>query len=288
MAAAPSQTCNTPSQPIIIRTFACQYSGHLRYFIEFAYNGTHYHGWQKQPNVISVQEVLEKALSLLLRTSVETVGAGRTDTGVHASQAFAHFDAPTIASIEDIVYRLNAVLPKDIAVYRIIPVHDDAHARFDARSRTYHYRIHRRKNVFAENLSWYFPRKLQLDAMNHAAQHLLRHDDFQCFSKVDTDVHSFICHITEAHWTINQHDLVFTITANRFLRNMVRAVVGTLLDVGLERIQPDDVLRIIETRNRCEAGFSAPAHGLYLARIEYDYISAHLPEHNLTHDTLLK
>lgn len=246
----------------------------LRYFIEFAYNGTAYHGWQKQNNVPSVQEVLETKLSLLLRETIGCTGAGRTDTGVHASQAFAHFDAAEISDIPDTVYRLNAVLPKDIAIRRIIPVHDDAHARFDAKWRTYHYLIHRNKEVFLENLSWYFPRKLDVDAMNRAASHLLGQDDYQCFSKVDTDVHTFICTIREAHWTEHEGRLMFTITANRFLRNMVRAVVGTLLDVGLNRIQEDEVAKIIETRDRRKAGFSAPAHGLYLANIEYDYIDS--------------
>lgn len=250
----------------------------MRYFIEFAYNGTAYHGWQKQPNVPSVQEALEKALSILLRGTIETTGAGRTDTGVHASQAFAHFDANPIADIPDTIYRLNAVLPKDIAVHRIVGVHDEAHARFDAKWRTYHYFIHRQKEVFYDNLSWYFPRQLDVARMNEAATHLLSHNDFQCFSKVDTDVHSFICTIRQAQWREHGSQLVFTITANRFLRNMVRAVVGTLLDAGLGRISPDEVNRIIETRDRREAGFSAPAHGLYLAHITYDYLDNPSPD----------
>ena len=250
----------------------------MRYFIEFAYNGTAYHGWQKQHNVPSVQEALEKALSLLLRETIETTGAGRTDTGVHASQAFAHFDADEITDRDDLVYRLNAVLPRDIAVRRIIPLHDDAHARFDARRRTYHYLIHTRKEVFLENLSWQFAPALDVDKMNRAASVLPLYNDFECFSKVDTDVHSFICKITQAHWERTAHGLKFTISADRFLRNMVRAVVGTLIDIGRGRIAEESLERIIESRDRGQAGFSAPACGLYLADIQYDYINTHSPD----------
>ncbi len=250
----------------------------MRYFIEFAYNGTAYHGWQKQLNVPSVQEALEKALTLLLRDTIETTGAGRTDTGVHASQAFAHFDAGEIADREDLVYRLNAVLPRDIAVRGIIPLHDEAHARFDARRRTYHYFIHTRKEVFLENLSWQFAPALDLDRMNRAASILPLYNDFECFSKVDTDVHSFICRIAQAHWERTPNGLKFTISADRFLRNMVRAIVGTLIDIGRGRIPEDALERIIESRNRSEAGFSAPACGLYLSQIQYDYIDNPSPD----------
>ncbi len=262
----------------------------MRYFIEFAYNGTAYHGWQKQHNVPSVQQALEEALSLLLRRSIETTGAGRTDTGVHASQAFAHFDGPEIHDREDLVYRLNAVLPRDIAVRRIIPLHDDAHARFDARRRTYYYFIHTRKEVFLENLSWQFAPALDFDKMNRAASVLPLYNDFECFSKVDTDVHSFICRITHARWERTPNGLKFTITADRFLRNMVRAIVGTLIDIGRGRIPEDALERIIESRDRCQAGFSAPAHGLYLAEIQYDYIDNPSPDRNgvLLHGTSLQ
>ena len=252
----------------------------MRYFIEFAYNGTAYHGWQKQLNVGSVQQTLEEALSTLLREKIETTGAGRTDTGVHASQAFAHFDASEIPDREDLVYRLNSILPRDIAVRRVIPLHDQAHARFDARRRTYHYLIHTQKEVFLENLSWQFSPALDVDRMNRAASVLPLYNDFECFSKVDTDVHSFICRIAKAYWEPTPQGLKFTISADRFLRNMVRAIVGTLIDIGRGRIPEDALERIIESRDRCQAGFSAPAHGLYLAEIQYDYIDNPSPDRN--------
>ncbi|HEX9981049.1 MAG TPA: tRNA pseudouridine(38-40) synthase TruA [Flavobacterium sp.] len=250
----------------------------MRYFIEFTYNGTAYHGWQKQRNVPSVQQTLEEALTMLLRETIETTGAGRTDTGVHASQAFAHFDCSGIPDVRDLAHRLNSCLPKDIAVQAIIPLHADAHARFDAKKRTYHYHIHQFKDVFAGKLSWEFAQQLDVDKMNEAAQVLFNYDDFQCFSKVDTDVHSFICHIYEAEWTQGQNRLMFTISADRFLRNMVRAIVGTLIDVGRNRISVSGFEAIIKSKDRTRAGFSVPAHGLYLQKIEYDYIDSRSPD----------
>ncbi|RZJ31735.1 MAG: tRNA pseudouridine(38-40) synthase TruA, partial [Flavobacterium sp.] len=197
----------------------------------------------------------------------------RTDAGVHARQQFAHFDCENELNPERLAYNLNACLPKDIAIKKIIPVHDDAHARFDARRRTYEYHIHKYKNPFLENLSFQYLHRLDLDEMNRAAQLLLTHSDFECFSKVKTDVSTFICRIFAADWAEADGKLVFTISADRFLRNMVRAIVGTLINVGLGRVSLEQFTAIIESKNRCEAGFSVPAHGLYLTKIEYDYIS---------------
>jgi tRNA pseudouridine38-40 synthase len=244
----------------------------LRYFIEFAYKGTHYHGWQYQPNAASVQQTLNTALSLLLRTEIDAMGAGRTDTGVHASQMFAHFDFDNEIDPPVLVHKLNSFLPKDIAVKNIIPVHDTAHARFDATRRTYEYHIHTFKDVFEDHGSWQLSHALDIDAMNEAAALLFGHTDFESFSKVNTDVNTFNCRIFEARWTKNNDRLVFTISADRFLRNMVRAIVGTLVNVGLGKISVDDFNAIIEGKDRGKAGFSVPAHGLYLTRIEYDYI----------------
>lgn len=244
----------------------------MRYFIQFAYNGTHYHGWQIQPNASSVQETLNKAFSVLLNEAISIMGAGRTDTGVHASEMYGHFDTEKTLDIPVLVHKLNSYLPKDIAVFDIIPVHDDAHCRFDARKRTYQYHINRVKNPFLEELSWYVTQKLDLDLMNEAAQILLKHTDFQCFSKVNTDVNTFDCTIFEAFWKKENDKLIFTISANRFLRNMVRAIVGTLINIGLKKITLTDFENIIASKSREKAGFSVPAHGLYLTKIDYDYL----------------
>ena len=246
----------------------------MRYFIHLAYNGTAYHGWQIQPNAASVQETLNKAFSVLLQSEINLMGAGRTDTGVHAKEMFAHFDFETSFDIPNLVHKLNSFLAKDIVIYNIIPVHDEAHTRFDATKRTYEYHIHQFKNPFLDELSWYFHQSLDVDMMNKAAQQLLNYTDFECFSKVNTDVNTFDCTIFEAHWKRNENDkLVFTISANRFLRNMVRSIVGTLVNVGLQKITLDDFTKIIESKNREKAGFSVPAHGLYLTKVDYDYIN---------------
>jgi len=244
----------------------------LRYFIKFAYNGTNYHGWQFQPNAASVQETLTKAMSTVLNSEVELMGAGRTDTGVHAKTMFAHFDCEKDLESGSIVHKLNSFLPKDIAVFEIIPVHADAHARFDATQRTYEYHINTFKDVFSQDLSWYYHQNLDVDLMNKAAEILLQHTDFQCFSKVNTDVNTFNCKITEAFWTAENNKLVFTISADRFLRNMVRAIVGTLINIGLHRITIEEFNNIIKSKDRGEAGFSVPACGLYLTKIKYDYL----------------
>jgi tRNA pseudouridine38-40 synthase len=245
----------------------------LRYFIDLAYKGTNYHGWQSQPDTTkTVQENLEQKLSMVLRMPIKIVGAGRTDAGVHARQQFAHFDYDQKIEPVKLAYNLNACLPDDIAIHQIIPVHDQAHARFDAKRRTYEYHIHKHKDAFLQQRSFQYLYRLDVDKMNEAAQLLFNYDDFECFSKVKTDVGTFICRIFEARWTETDEKLLFTISADRFLRNMVRAIVGTLIDVGLGKITVGDVSRIIEGKDRNKAGFSVPAHGLYLTKIEYDYI----------------
>lgn len=244
----------------------------MRYFIQFAYNGTHYHGWQIQPNASSVQETLNKAFSVLLNEPISIMGAGRTDTGVHATEMFGHFDIEKNLDVPVLVHKLNSYLPKDIAIFDIILVHDDAHCRFDATKRTYEYHINTFKNPFLEELSWYVSQKLDLDLMNEAAQILLKHTDFQCFSKSNTDVNTYDCTIFEAFWKEENDKLIFTISANRFLRNMVRAIVGTLINIGLKKITLNDFENIIASKSREKAGFSVPAHGLYLTNVYYDYI----------------
>ncbi len=244
----------------------------MRYFIKFSYNGTQYHGWQSQPNAISVQETLNKAMSVILNSEIDLMGAGRTDTGVHAKMMFAHFDFDASIDSKSLVHKLNSYLPKDIAVFDIYAVKENAHARFDAKKRTYEYHIHTFKNVFLQEQSWYCLHELDIDLMNIAAAELLKFTDFQCFSKVHTDVNTFNCKIEEAYWRKENESLIFTIAADRFLRNMVRAIVGTLLNVGLKKITIEDFIKIIESKNRSEAGFSVPAHGLYLTKIEYDYL----------------
>jgi tRNA pseudouridine38-40 synthase len=252
----------------------------LRYFIKLAYNGTNYHGWQYQPNASSVQETMNKAFSVILNSEINLMGAGRTDTGVHAREMYAHFDFETPFEVPTILHKLNSFLPKDIVVYSIFPVDDEAHTRFDATKRTYEYHINTFKDAFLQEQSWYFHQKLDLELMNKAARILLNYTDFQCFSKVNTDVNTFDCSIFEAHWTRGEAEqsgakqengkLIFTISANRFLRNMVRSIVGTLINIGLHKITLEDFEKIIESKNRDKAGFSVPAHGLYLTKIVYD------------------
>jgi tRNA pseudouridine38-40 synthase len=241
----------------------------LRYFIQFSYFGKAYHGWQNQPNAITVQEVLEKALSTLLRDKIDVVGAGRTDAGVHAKQMFCHFDFDSIEDKKDLAYRLNAFLPDDIAVQEIRTVVDGAHARFDAIERTYEYWLVREKDPFLFDYAHWVKHPLDLPAMNEAAKMLLEYTDFECFSKSNTDVKTFNCDVRQAYWEARADKWVFTITADRFLRNMVRAVVGTLLDVGLKKITSEDMHRIIASKDRSEAGVSVPAKGLYLTKVIY-------------------
>jgi len=241
----------------------------LRYFIELSYNGKDYHGWQNQPNAITVQQVLEEALSTLLQTKIEIVGAGRTDTGVHALQMYAHFDVETQLEISYLIYKLNNYLPKNIAVHTIFKVKDDAHARFDAESRTYHYKIATNKNVFTFDFEYLLQLPLDVEKMNQACNILLEYKDFQCFSKSNTDVKTYHCNIKKAEWTKENDSLIFIITADRFLRNMVRAIVGTMLEIGLGKLKVNDLHNIIKSKNRSQAGYSVPAHGLYLTNITY-------------------
>ena len=245
----------------------------MRYFIEFAYKGTNYHGWQTQPNAVTVQETLDQALSIVLNCDITTLGAGRTDTGVHASQMYAHFDCFEELDSETIVYKLNSYLPNDIAVFRIIPVHFDAHARFDAKKRTYEYHINTVKNPFTNETSWYHHNEPDVNLMNEAAQMLIGKRDFQSFSKVHTEVNNFNCEVFEANWHKENDKLIFTISADRFLRNMVRAIVGTLVNIGLGKLNIAQLETIIASKDRSKAGFSVPAHGLFLTKVEYEYIS---------------
>lgn len=241
----------------------------MRYFIQFSYFGKPYHGWQKQPNAITVQQVLEEALSTLLRHPAETVGAGRTDTGVHAKEIFAHFETDAIADDVHFVYRLNALLPEAIAVRQIYEVSDGAHARFDAIQRTYEYWIVQEKNPFYSDSAQYIKHPLDVSVLNEAAAVLLEYRDFECFSKSKTDVKTYRCEITKAIWEKKGDKLVFTITADRFLRNMVRAIVGTLLEVGQGKRTVDDVKRIVNSKDRSEAGPSVSAKALYLTSVLY-------------------
>ena len=241
----------------------------MRYFIDLSYKGRAYHGWQIQPDVNTVQSELNHALSTVLRIPLDCMGAGRTDTGVNAQQMMAHFDIDTKIDAEDIVYKLNVFLPKDIHINSIKEVKPEIHARFDALSRTYVYKISKTKNAFKYQDEHTYTLPLDIDLMNQAAQMLFEYTDFQCFSKVKTDVKTYDCTIMEAHWTVKENSLNFTIKADRFLRNMVRAIVGTMIEVGAKKRTLKEFQAIIGSKNRSNAGTSAPAHGLYLMHIEY-------------------
>ena len=240
----------------------------MRYFIELSYDGTPFVGWQRQPSGDSVQSCLEDALSILFRKPLSIVGAGRTDAGVHAHQLFAHVDLDEHVD-QDLTFRLNKLLPKEIAVRNIIAVAQHAHARFDAVSRSYRYHITTQKNPFLQKRSYQFAKPLDLDLMNQAAKILIDHKNFKCFSKSKTDVKTYVCDIQQVHWQQNGSELVFFIQANRFLRNMVRAIVGTLIEVGLRKISISDFEAILASRDRSQAGYSVPAHGLYLENVNY-------------------
>lgn len=245
----------------------------MRYFLVLDYNGANYCGWQRQPGQDTVQERIEKALSTLLRHETEITGAGRTDTGVHARNYVAHFDSDveTLHIDADFLYKLNCILPFDINIQRIAQMHAEAHARFDATRRTYRYYITTRKDVFRYPLT-HRAKNLDIEKMNLAAAELLKYTDFTSFSKLNTDVKTNNCTIYKAFWAESADgELVFTITANRFLRNMVRAIVGTLIEVGYGKISIEDFRNIIEAKNRSKAGTSAPAQALFLEEIEYPY-----------------
>lgn len=246
-----------------------------RFFLEIAYDGTAYHGWQTQPNAIAVQEKLDAALHTFLRETIVTVGAGRTDTGVHAKQLYVHFDSCNQRLITEphrCIHSLNALLPFDISIQRIILVDTEAHARFDATERAYEYHIHFYKDPFLINKSWLIRDIPDVEKMNRAAEKLLGTKDFECFSKSNTQVFTNICTITEARWVRDGDHLVFHIRANRFLRNMVRAIVGTLLEVGIKNAPDTFIEEVLASKNRSQAGTSVPAHGLYLTKVAYPYI----------------
>ena len=244
-----------------------------RYFIQLSFKGTRYHGWQIQPNAVSVQEVVEKAISTILRQEIKATGAGRTDAGVHASFYVLHFDVlHPIDNPDKLIYRLNSFLPSDIAFQRCWKVPPEAHARFSALSRTYQYFITLKKDPFTTETECYIQNRPDVEKMNEAAKILGDYTDFTSFSRLHTDVKTNICQISKAQWKEENSRLIFTITADRFLRNMVRAVVGTLLDVGKGKTTSDEFRQIIELRDRAAAGTSAPAHGLFLVDVEYPAI----------------
>lgn len=256
----------------------------MRYFLRLAYNGTPFHGWQIQPNAKSVQQTLEEALSVILRTPVSVVGAGRTDTGVNAREMYAHFDIThEISDKRMVLNSLNRLCGRDIAVYDLFEVSGDCHARFSAESRTYKYFITFEKNPFLYPLSWHCPSALDMEMMNKAAATLLEVSDFTSFAKLHSDAKTNICSVREAFWrplaykgdmpSADIPGIVFTITADRFLRNMVRAVVGTLVDVGRHKLSIEDFVKIIDTKDRCAAGQSVPPQALYLWSIKYPFNS---------------
>ncbi len=248
-----------------------------RYFMELSYRGAFFHGWQSQPNAVSVQSVVEDALSKVLRREMKIVGAGRTDTGVNARKMVAHFDVTCVDfnfDFERVVASLNSIVGRDIAVHRIYRVPDSLHARFDAVSRTYHYYVMGHKSPFAWPFSWQAPASgLNYEMMNRAAAIMLETDDFTSFAKLHSDAKTNICRVSEARWMpLGDDAWVFVISADRFLRNMVRAIVGTLVDVGRRKLSVDDFRRIIEKRDRCAAGTSMPPQALFLWDVKYDSI----------------
>lgn len=243
----------------------------MRYFLHLAYNGAPFHGWQRQPNAVSVQQTVEEALSTLMRRQVSLTGAGRTDTGVHARCMYAHFDTEDPVAIPASFLRsLNRMCGRDIALYDLLPVRDEAHARFDALSRTYRYYVDLRKSPFSRFQAWQATSPLDIDDMNRAAAMLTGKRDFTSFAKLHSDSKTNICTVAHARWDRPDPDrIVFTITADRFLRNMVRAVVGTLVDVGRGKLHPGDLVDILDSHDRCAAGSSMPAHALFLEEITY-------------------
>lgn len=240
-----------------------------RYFIHLAYNGANYCGWQTQPNLPTVQQTLEEALSTLLRESITVVGCGRTDTGVHASDFYAHFNSENLTDTTLLTFKLNSYLPQDIAIFDIYAVKDNAHARFDAISRTYQYHVSTQRLPFKQGLYSRIYFEPDLEKMNEAASVLMTYDDFTSFAKLHTQVKTNICHLSHAKWNRIGEELIFTIKSNRFLRNMVRSITGTLLDVGRGKLSIEALQAIVEKKDRCAAGVSMPAQGLFLTNVEY-------------------
>lgn len=242
----------------------------FRYFIELAYNGSNYNGWQIQPNAPSIQQEINRALSTLLRQEINVVGAGRTDTGVNASFFIAHFDVTEeITDPIQVAYKMNRLLGVHIAIRRIYPVAPDVHARFNAMSRTYKYFIDKEKNPFTYSFAYHIFPLPDVNKMNDACKILFEYTDFTSFSKLHTDTKTNNCKIRQAEWTEQGHQLVFTIKADRFLRNMVRAIVGTMLEIGQGKMTPEEFRKVIENKNRCSAGISVPGNALFLYHIEY-------------------
>lgn len=244
----------------------------MRYFIHLAYNGSAYHGWQSQQNAHSVQVEVEKCMSLKIGEPVRLTGCGRTDTGVHARNYYAHFDLEKPLQpnqIEILTSKIDHFLPKDISLFNIWPVPEQANARFDALSRTYHYHIARKKDPFSTDVSWYIFGNLEIESMQQAANLLIGKQDFTSFAKLHAQTKTNICHVQKALWHINGDELIFEICADRFLRNMVRAIVGTLVEVGQGKLSVDQFAAIIQRKDRSSAGFSAPAHALFLQEVVY-------------------
>lgn len=241
----------------------------MRYFFEIAYHGANYNGWQSQHNAMGVQTVVENALTKIIRAPIKIVGSGRTDTGVHCEQQYFHTDIDQAFEAGILIQKLNSFLPRDVAILSIRPVRVDASARYDALSRTYRYAITRAKDPFLQGLSWHYFKDIDVENMNKAAALLVGEHDFECFSKVKTDVNHFICDVKKARWVETGDKLIFTISANRFLRGMVRAIVGTLLDVGTGKISHKDFVAVLQSKDRKKAGANVPAHGLYLERVKY-------------------
>ncbi len=241
----------------------------MRYFFEIAYHGANYNGWQSQKNAMGVQTVVEEVMSKIFREPINIQGSGRTDTGVHCEQQFFHADIAREFAKQDAMVKLNSFLPRDIVIKSIREVKPDANARFDAIDRSYRYQITRVKNPFLQGLSWHYFKRLKIENMNEAAAFILGEQDFECFSKVKTNVNHFLCDIKKAGWVERGDELFFHITANRFLRGMVRAIVGTLLDVGTGKITKKQFVAIIQSKDRKEAGANVPAYGLYLEKVKY-------------------
>tara|TARA_B100001250_G_C19608150_1_gene703692 strand:- start:21 stop:782 length:762 start_codon:yes stop_codon:yes gene_type:complete len=242
----------------------------VRYFLVINYCGTKYHGWQRQPNSLSIQQTIEEAISIILKNKISLVAAGRTDAGVHAINMYAHFDANINKKIEsNLASLLNSFLDFNICIKKIIKVKKNAHARFDAISRTYKYKISFYKDPFKHNRYFELKKEIDFKKIKSASKILLIHKDFKSFSKTRSDVKNYLCNILSVDWKLKDDQAVFTITANRFLRNMVRAIVGTLIQVGKNKISIEDFNNIIIQRDRNKAGFSVPAYGLYLTNVEY-------------------
>ena len=242
----------------------------MRYFIELSYNGSEYHGWQSQPNAITIQQTVENSLQLVLKNKqLKIVGAGRTDTGVHALQMYAHFDFDQNFDANDLIFKLNSFLDKNIVINNISKVHSKAHARFDATLREYKYFLTTKKDVFSSDTKYHFTKKLNFDQIDKAIEIIKENTNFKSFCRSRTDVTNYECAIANFEYETKNSEVIFTISANRFLRNMVRAIIGTILEVGLHKISTDKLKEIIDKSDRIYAGPSVPAHGLFLTRVEY-------------------